>query len=63
MIITATCIEDAAEFNIDNADHKVCKDAYNDFLLEHRDHEGHAARMTTAISVLRTMTIPKIVKT
>lgn len=63
MIITETCIEDAAELNIDNADHKVCMDEYNAFLRDHRDHEGHAARMATAIPILRSMNIPKVPKT
>jgi hypothetical protein len=63
MIITATCIEDAAEFSIDNSDHKVCMDAYNAFLRDHRDHEGYAERMATAISVFKTMTITPVVKT
>ena len=55
MIITATCIGDAAQLNIDNDDHKVCFDAYNDFLREHRDHQGEAGRMADAIATFRTM--------
>ena len=63
MIITETCIEDAAEFDIDNADEQVCKTAYRDFLYTHRDHEGHTSRMTTAKGIFQGMTIPPIVKT
>jgi len=63
MVITETCIGDKAEFSIDNPDEQVCKEAYNGFLRDHRYHKGHRARMATAISILRTMTIPKIVKT
>jgi len=63
MLITETCLEDGAEFFIDNPDHTVCKDAYNKFLRDHRDHEGHESRMTTATSILKKMTIIKIVKT
>ena len=63
MIITETCIEDAAEFNIDNPDHKVCMDAYNEFLRDHRHHEGYAERMEAEITIFKTMTIPPVVKT
>ena len=63
MIISATCIEDAAEFDIDNADHKVCYDAYNAFLRDHRGHEGHAAMIEAAITIFRTMDLTPPVKT
>ena len=63
MVITETCIADAAEFNIDNADEQVCKDAYREFLHDHRRHEGHAARMETAKPIFQSMTIPQVVKT
>ena len=63
MIITETCIEDATDFNIDNADEQVCKDAYRQFLHDHRRHEGHGTRMATAKPIFQGMTIPKIVKT
>jgi len=63
MIITETCIGDAAEFNIDNADEQVCKEAYRGFLHDHRRHEGHAARMEAARTIFRAMTITPVVKT
>jgi len=63
MLITETCPEDGVEFSIDNPDHRVCMDAYNKFLRDHRNHEGYTLRMATATSILKKMTIPKIVKT
>ena len=63
MIISETCIEDAAEFDIDNADEQVCKDAYRAFLHDHQGHEGHAARMAAGKIVFQAMTIEPTVKT
>jgi hypothetical protein len=63
MIITETCIGDAAEFSIDNADEQVCKTAYRDFLHDHQTHEGHSERMAIAKGIFQSMTIPPIVKT
>ena len=63
MIITETCTEDAAEFNIDNADEQVCKDAYREFLHDHREHEGHRARLAAGKIVFQAMTIEPTVKT
>ena len=63
MEITEICVADAEEFNINNADEQVCKNAYRLFLHNHRDHEGHGSRMATAKSIFKAMNIPPIVKT
>ena len=62
MIITENCIEDAAEFSIDNEDERVCARAYTDFLRDHWNHEGHAARMATKKSVIQGMTFEPVIK-
>ena len=56
MIITETCIEDAAEFSIDDPDERVCGLAYTNFLRDHYGHEGHSERMATKKSVFKGMT-------
>ena len=61
MIITKTCIEDAAEFSIDNADERVCARAYTDFLRAHWGHEGHALRMATKKTVISGLTFEPVI--
>jgi len=55
MIITETCIEDAAEFSIDDPDESVCAQAYTNFLRDHYGHEGHSTRMTTKKTIFQGM--------
>jgi len=55
MIITETCIQDGAEFSIDNPDERVCGQAYTAFLREHHGHEGHPARMAAKKTIFRGM--------
>ena len=62
MEISETCIEDGAEFSINNPDKRICARAYSHFLREHYGHEGHAARMKTKKRFFRKLKHSSIIK-